>query len=61
MDALKNALGGSGNKANTQNPTTGGNEGGFMGKVNNSMGGGQAGERNEGPYISLCSISSKFV
>jgi hypothetical protein len=47
MDALKNAFGG-GNKDNTQNTNAGSNEGGgLMGKLNNTMGGGQSGERNE--------------
>ncbi|KAF8167123.1 hypothetical protein B0H34DRAFT_680338 [Crassisporium funariophilum] len=49
MDFLKEQLGKSGNQDASQQASTQETQGGggFMGKINNSMGGGQAGERNE--------------
>jgi hypothetical protein len=65
MDALKNAFSGSAGNNTTETGTTqqssGG--GGFMGSLNSSLGGGQAGEQKEdyldkGPHISLLFLSS---
>ncbi|KAF9540735.1 hypothetical protein CPC08DRAFT_717260 [Agrocybe pediades] len=49
MDFLKNKLSGSSNSQTNQGSATSsqGSGGGFMNNINNSMGGGQAGEKNE--------------